>query len=112
MYLPFATSYTVRTYTVGYDANGRATESGPTEESILAMVTPNADRTLSRMPEGLREKARFRVRTKANLGDLGSTATNKHIVVDGREYQLDQWGRWNVPDFGNLNHNRYLASEV
>lgn len=114
MILPFASTYTVRSYTVGYDSEGRPTESGPTTQTISAVITPITERGLQRLPEGMRANARFRVRTQTNLGDLGNSGEtdSKRIVVDGREYQLDQWGRWDQVSFGNLNHQKYLASEI
>lgn len=114
MALPFASSYTVRIYTVGYDADGRVTESGPTTATISALVTPLDERDLQRLPEGTRARARYRVRTDTELGDLGDDGgtTSRRIVIDGREHQLDHWGRWNQATFGNLRHRKYYASEL
>ena len=114
MSLPFTSAYVVRTYTVGYDSDGRPTETGPTEQSVQATVTPLDERTLDRLPEGTRVGARYRVRTQTDLGDLGDRAStiSGRIVVDSREYQLDQWGRWDQSSFGGLNHHKYLAREV
>lgn len=113
MGLPFASDYVIRTYTVGY-AGGRATESGPTSQTIKAVVTPLTDRELQRLAEGGRIGGRFKVRTQTDLGDLGdrAEAASRRIVVDGREYQLDAWGRWDQGIFGSLNHQKYLAMEI
>jgi len=93
--IPFVSPYVVRTYTVGYDSDGRATETGPTTQTIQATVTPLDERSLQRLPEGMRVGARYRIRTQTDLDDLGDDGetTSRRIVVDGREYQLDQWGR-------------------
>ena len=114
MSIPFSSDYTVRTYTVGYDSDGRVTETGPTTQTIQSIVTPLDERALERLPEGMRVGARYRVRTETDLGDLGDRAetSSLRILVDGREYQLDQWGRWDQASFGNLNHHKYLAREI
>lgn len=114
MSLPFASSYTIRTYVVGYDSNGRGTETGPTTSTVQGVVTPLTDRELARLPEGMRAGARFRLRTLTDLGDLGDEGetTSRRIVIEGREYQIDAWGRWDPATFGSLAHNKYLAREV
>ena len=114
MSLPFSSAQTIRTYTVGYDAAGRGTESGPVTTTIQGVVTPLSDRDLARMPEGMRAGARFRLRTETDLGDLGDAGetTSRRIVIEGREYQIDAWGRWDQTSFGALKHNKYLAREV
>lgn len=114
MSLPFSSAYTVRTYTVGYGSDGRPTETGPTTQTIQAMVTPLDERALQRLPEGMRVGARYKVRTETDLGDLGGAGetTSKRILVDSREYQLEQWGRWDQTSFGSLNHHKYIAREL
>ena len=114
MSIPFSSAYTVRTYTVGYGSDGRVTETGPTTQTIQAVVTPLDERTLERLPEGMRVGAKYRIRTQTDLGDLGdrSETGSKRIVVDSREYQLDVWGRWDQTSFGGLNHHKYLAREI
>lgn len=114
MGIPFASAQTIRTYTVGYDAQGRASETGPTTTTVQGIVTPLGERELERLPEGMRVGARFRLRTETDLGDMGDAGatTSRRLVVDGREYQLDAWGRWDQSTFGALRHHKYLAREV
>lgn len=66
------------------------------------------------MPEHMKVNARYKVRTQADLGDLGDRGetSSKRIVKGGREYQLDSWGDWDEFNFGGLKHNKYLASEI
>ena len=114
MSIPLSSSYTVRTYTVGYGSDGRATETGPTTQTIQASVTPLDERALQVLSEGLRVGARYKVRTQTDLGDLGGDGetTSKRVMVDSREYRLEQWGRWDQTSFGSLNHQKYLAREL
>lgn len=114
MSIPFSSAYTVRTYTVGYGSDGRPTETGPTAQTVQAVVTPLDERALERLPEGMRAGARYRVRTETDLGDLGDRAetSSRRILVDDREYQLEQWGRWDQVSFGALKHHKYVAREI
>lgn len=114
MSIPFSSSYTVRTYTVGYGSDGRVTETGPTTQTVQATVTPLDERALQSLPEGLRVDARYKVRTQTDLGDLGDAGStvSSRILVDDREYRLEQWGRWDQTSFGSLNHQKYLAREL
>lgn len=114
MSLPFASAQTIRVYTVGIDGDGRPSETGPTTTTPMGVVTPIDERALRALPEGLRSGARYRLRTEASLGDLGDEGgtTSTRLVVDGREYLLMTWGRWNQTTFGSLKHNKYLAREI
>lgn len=113
MSIPFASTYTVRTYTQS-TALGKVSQSLTASTTVQATVTPADDRTLKALPEGLRASAMFRVRTQTDLGDLGDRGdtTDRRIVVGGREYQLRNFGNWTPVNFGSLAHRKYVALEV
>ena len=108
MSLPFTSAYTVTTRAAGYGVDGLPSEGGATSQTVQAIVTPISDREAQQLPEGVRIRARFKLRTKSDLGDVGEGASVR-VVVDGEEHELVSFGRWTPPPFGSLAHRKYAA---
>jgi len=109
MSIPFSQAHTVRRYNATI-TDGVVSHTLAAETEIQGTVTPISERELEVMPEGLRSKAKFTLRSETRL-DPGAQedSTTWRLLVDDEEYLITLFGRWAGSTFGSLRHWKYAA---
>lgn len=92
----FAAPVTRRRYAAPVKVAGRATYAAPVEASILALVVPASGKTLDRLPEGLRGRARFVAYTSADVRTVDQAGNTKpdELDVDGEVFVCEDVEGW------------------
>ena len=96
---------TLRRYAAPTLTAGRPAYAAPTLSTIAAVVVPLSGRELDRLPEGLRQRARFAAYTTATVATVGQEAGGKadELAFEGEIYvcELEQ-GYRQVGGFARL----------